>query len=434
MKTFTQLINGENVSGVNTVPKHCLTSDTNPGNHMFSGVSNHWTPIDNIVTNVKNLFGIHMGIVASVAEDGVSIKLHSSKFYSKENTMKILYETMYHTGSSNGLSLYTYITSQGLDQVKLVEYGNYWIVYFYASDLKQAEPVKDIVTCPVCNCNPCTCKDTNDSVDSTIPHPCENLQGEAEMTSINEDDEEIEDLNYKEICELINSNNKVKAAKALANVIASMVEVPDNMYIAAVKDSDGNESIALRQTLKQRRPFGKEEEVKKSLFNIYNTDKDGIWINDWDNKDTALSKDIQDVITAIMKAIRAKETNDPCVWQLCDGPNVKSIDTVDTIEDDDDDDINDDDDDDIDDDCDTCPNCGKKCDKCTCDDDDDDDEDDDVKESEDEIAYVIYDKDGDIVFVSPDKQEAQDKIKEYSKANKFAKFRIKEEPLSDYEK
>ena len=53
---------------------------------------------------------------------------------------------------------------------------------------------------------------------------------------------------------------------------------------------------------------------------------------------------------------------------------------------------------------------------------------------EDEIAYVIYDKDGDIVFVSPDKQEAQDKIKEYSKANKFAKFRIKEEPLSDYEK
>ena len=158
------------------------------------------------------------------------------------------------------------------------------------------------------------------------------------MTSINEDDEEIEDLNYKEICELINSNNKVKAAKALANVIASMVEVPDNMYIAAVKDSDGNESIALRQTLKQRRPFGKEEEVKKSLFNIYNTDKDGIWINDWDNKDTALSKDIQDVITAIMKAIRAKETNDPCVWQLCDGPNVKSIDTADTIEDDDDDD------------------------------------------------------------------------------------------------
>lgn len=115
MKTFTQLINGENVSGVNTVPRHCLTSDTNPGNQMFSGVSNHWTPIDNIVTNVKNLFGIHMGIVASVAEDGVSIKLHSSKFYSKENTMKILYETMYHTGSSNGLSLYTYITL--LDQV-----------------------------------------------------------------------------------------------------------------------------------------------------------------------------------------------------------------------------------------------------------------------------------------------------------------------------
>ena len=214
--------------------------------------------------------------------------------------------------------------------------------------------------------------------------------------------------------------------------MASMLEVPDNMYIAAVKDSDGNESIALRQTLKQRRPFGKEEEVKKSLFNIYNTDKDGIWINDWDNKDTTLSKDIQDVITAIMKAIRAKETNDPCVWQLCDGPNVKSIDTADTIEDDDDDDFNDDNDDDIDDDYDTCPNCGKKCDKCTCD--DDDDEDDDVKEAEDEIAYVIYDKDGDIVFVSPDKQEAQDKIKEYSKANKFAKFRIKEEPLSDYEK
>ena len=111
---------------------------------------------------------------------------------------------------------------------------------------------------------------------------------------------------------------------------------------------------------------------------------------------------------------------------------LKGTQTKGGSEDDDDDDINDDNDDDIDDDYDTCPNCGKKCDKCTCD--DDDDEDDDVKESEDEIAYVIYDKDGDIVFVSPDKQEAQDKIKEYSKANKFAKFRIKEEPLSDYEK
>ena len=57
MKVFSKYIN-----------EQCTTADVNPGNSLMrTGVSNHITPIGNIVTNVKNLFATRLGVVASVA-------------------------------------------------------------------------------------------------------------------------------------------------------------------------------------------------------------------------------------------------------------------------------------------------------------------------------------------------------------------------------
>ena len=68
----------------------CVTSDVNPGNALTLGVTNHYTPVQNIVTNIKNLFSMIIPVVASVAEDGVSVKLNSSKFVSKEEITKLI--------------------------------------------------------------------------------------------------------------------------------------------------------------------------------------------------------------------------------------------------------------------------------------------------------------------------------------------------------
>ena len=38
------------------------------------GVTNHLTPVENIVTNVRNFFSSQMSMVVSKAEDGFSLK------------------------------------------------------------------------------------------------------------------------------------------------------------------------------------------------------------------------------------------------------------------------------------------------------------------------------------------------------------------------
>ena len=78
-----------------TLVEHCLTSDVNPGNSVDLGVTNHLTPINNILTNVRNLYS-DVDIVAAVAEDGVSIKVHSSRF--------VRWATRYHNIKTKGIS------------------------------------------------------------------------------------------------------------------------------------------------------------------------------------------------------------------------------------------------------------------------------------------------------------------------------------------
>ena len=84
---------------------------------------------------MRNFFGAQLGIVVCVAEDGVSLKMHSSRFVNKEEINKILCNPI-----QRNMSVREYIQSQGLDLIKMICVGQYWIVYFSPSDIKTAAP------------------------------------------------------------------------------------------------------------------------------------------------------------------------------------------------------------------------------------------------------------------------------------------------------
>ena len=112
-----------------------------PGNQLNkTGVTNHYTPIQNILTNIKNLFCLLLGVVAEVGEDNVSIKLSSSQFVSKQKTEELLFRAMYNDVFTYGTSsLYGYITAQGLPKVSFINLGGYYVVYFSPDDIKTAQ-------------------------------------------------------------------------------------------------------------------------------------------------------------------------------------------------------------------------------------------------------------------------------------------------------
>lgn len=282
----------------------CVTADKNRGNDIKLGVTNHLIPINNIVSNVRNLFQPKLGIVACVAEDEVSIKLHSSKFVDKHSVEVLLNDHVY-----NNLNLKDYIIQQGLDTIKLVNLGQYYVVYFSPSD---------IAACPAGN-------------EPGIP--CEELKEcnliECEIDTLNsmifeDDEEELEDEDRKKLIEIVKMPDKYKAAKQFAALISKEIELPADYYFAAVKDSDNHESIALRYKFQKRRPFGKTTDITKSIMNIYNMGEQGIWIDDMDKYDKKESKDLvvnkvdptYTLIKSILDFIGAKPTDDECVWSL----------------------------------------------------------------------------------------------------------------------
>lgn len=271
----------------------CVTSDVNQGNSLALGVSNHYTPVQNIVTNVKNLFST-LPIVISVAEDGVSVKLNSSKFVNKEEVNKILNEPIWQLQTVS-----SYIMQQGLDLIKMVNVGQYWVVYFCPKDIKQAMPGIEA--------NPASAPVKEQFIE------------EAEMdTFINEDDdEELKDLTKEKLAEIIQMKDKVKAAKQFELLVGTEMELPREYYFAGVKDKQGLESIALRWKYTVKRPKNMTSEITKSLINIYGLDKDGVWVPDFD-EDTyfKLPDEVKKLIETILDFIGAKKTDDPCVWSL----------------------------------------------------------------------------------------------------------------------
>lgn len=278
----------------------CVTADKNPGNSL--GVTNHYTPVENIVTNIKNLFCAMLGVVVSVAEDGVSIKLHSSQFVSEKTVYDRLYQIMY-----NSQSLYSYITQQGLTICKLVNVGQYYVVYFCPADLAIATAA-DAELCAA-QCAPCT-----EMLELNIE--------ESELSGIYEsedEEDELENIRNKQIGEIISLKDKVKAAKQFAAVVAQYISLPTEYYFTGVKSKDGDESIALRWRYIKRRPHNKSTESVRSIMNIFGLGNDAVWVSDFD-KDSMfqLPDETKKLIENILEIIGAEKTSDPCVYKIDD--------------------------------------------------------------------------------------------------------------------
>lgn len=286
-----------------------ITADVNPGNSLNLGVTNHYTPVENIVTNVKNLFCAMLGIVAAVGEDGVSVKLHSSQFVSEKTVYDRLYNVMY-----NSQSLYSYISQQGLSVVKLVQVGQYYVVYFCPEDIKTATAADDEAA-----------KQLAKSCGGCCDAPCsEMLQmniDEAELSTIteggDEDEEELDKIRAKEVATILDMKDKVKAAKELGIIISQQISLPSEFYFCGVKAKDGDESIALRWRYIKRRPHGKSTEVTRSLINIFGTGKEAVWVQDYD-KDAMfeLPEEVKKLIENILEFIGAEKTSDSCVYKI----------------------------------------------------------------------------------------------------------------------
>ena len=357
MKVFSQYIN-----------EQCSTADVNPGNSLLkTGVSNHLTPIGNIVTNVKNLFATRLSVVASVAEDGVSIKLNSSHFTDPKEINKILYnyEIM------RGTCLASYIMSQGLDLIKTVNLGQFYVVYFCPSDIKMAMPGVEPEQAQL------PCKEMAEF----------NLE-EAEMIMLNEDaDEELADLTKEKLAEILKMDDKVKAAKQLELLVTQDMELTRDYYFAGVKDKSGNESIALRWKYTRSSGKGQTIEIIKSLINIYDDGENGVWVADYaDDAMVELPDEVKAVVDKVLEFIGAVEASKSGNFTIGGEPVSKDEKSDDENSDDlSDDDGNSDDnsDDSSDDDKSDDDSDDSSDDKSDDDDDKDSDEDDDDDDADD---------------------------------------------------
>ena len=281
------------------VYENCVTDDVNQGNALSTtGVTNHYTPVQNILTNIKNLFCAQLSIAAAVAEDGVSIKLHSHKFVTEKDAEAVLSEPIY-----NGINLKTYIQQQGLDKCTAINHGQYFTVVFSPSDVKVAEPQK--VAAP-----------QNEPVKENVEDV------EYVNLFINEGDDadtELEDESKEKINKLIKSKDKVKAAKELGALVSKQIELPKEYYFAGVKDVDGKESIALRWKYTKRRPHGKKVEATRSLMNIYGEGADAVWVQDFDKKTIVdLPDEVRKLIDNVLDLLNAKKSDDECVYTIGD--------------------------------------------------------------------------------------------------------------------
>ena len=357
MKIFSQYIN-----------EKCDTADINQGNALSNtGVSNHLTPIGNIVTNVKNLFATRLSVVASVAEDGVSIKLNSSYFTDPKEINKVLYnyEIM------RGTCLATYIMSQGLDLIKTINLGQFYVVYFCPSDIKSAMPAVEPEQANL------PCKEMLDY----------NLD-EAEMIMLKEDaEEELADLTKEKLSEILKMTDKVKGAKQLELLVTQELDLPRNYYFAGVKDKQGNESIALRWKFTRSGGKGQTVEITKSLINIYDDGENGVWVSDFaEDALVELPEEVKKLIESVLEFIGANEANSKGTYTIGGERKSKEDDDKSDDKSDEKDEDNDKSDDDKDDD--------KSDDKSEDKDDDKDksDEDKDTSDDEDESKKKKKDK------------------------------------------
>ena len=284
MKTFSKL------------NESAKTTDTQPGNDLANtGITNHYTPIENILTNVKNLFALKLGVVAAIGEDNVSLKLHSSKFVDDQSINSVLFEPV-----DRFTNLYSYITSQGLNKMTKVDLGQYTVLYFSPTDVKTAQDPQKMVNVP------------------TTVVATESFENEI-VNMIKEDDseEEMKDVTLEKFLELIELKDKVKAAKQLELLVSQQIELPREFYFAAIKFKTGEEAIALRWKYTKKLPTGQSTESVRSIMHIFGKGDKAIWVQDYDKESIVkLPDEVKKLIDNILEMIDAEKTDDPAIFKL----------------------------------------------------------------------------------------------------------------------
>lgn len=308
------------------VIEHCLTSDVNPGNSVSLGVTNHLTPINNIVTNVRNLYS-DVPIVVAVAEDGVSVKVHSSRFVTKAECDKILY-----FGNVYRPALGTYLVQQGLDKINYVSVGQYIVVYFSPSDVvtsapgleaspaNEPDPLNNPVT-PVPN------KDDNKKP-KKIKEGGEIDNNDKEIIKENSDDKELVDVTHTKLLELLKSDDKVKSAKQVELLVGQEIELPREFYFAGLESSgEDGECIALRWKYQKRVDVNATAEITKTLIKLHAPGEKAVCVLDFD-KDSMFNMpdEVKKLIENILDFVDAHETDDPAVYSIEDAGDDKKDD------------------------------------------------------------------------------------------------------------
>ena len=266
-------------------------TETNPGNAL--GITNHYTPVQNIVTNISNLFCVRLSIVATVAEDGFSVKLTSSKFTSPEAINQLLNLPLYSDVNYQQSTLNAYIMAQGLTKVNMINLGGYYVVYFMPADIKAVSTPKEVK---------------------------ESVLDEFEMTRfINEDEEEeeIQDKDVKKIMDLVDDGDKVKAAKQLDAFVSKAMNLPNEYYFAGVKFKNDEEAIALRWKYTKKLPHGTTVDSVRSLIYFFASGEKAVWVPDYDKDSIVnLPEEVKKMIENILDLLNASKTDDPAVFNM----------------------------------------------------------------------------------------------------------------------
>lgn len=262
--------------------------DSNPGNSLNClGVSNHYTPINNILIAIRNLLCCRLGVIAEPGEDEVSIKLHSSKFTDENSINAILYDKI-----DRFTSLDSYIRMQGLTKRTIVDLGSYKVVYYSPEDIKQAENPELMAQVPDVDIEPTT----------------ESLKA---IKSILEEQQDDYTTDWVDI---LSNEDKNVAAALFYEKIKNKVDLPENYYyVKATKDANDNKCVAIRKKYEFRKPFGEKIEKVKSLINIYSPDN--IWVSGYQDCITLSDTDAR-IIEKVLNLINAQKTDDCCKFTL----------------------------------------------------------------------------------------------------------------------
>ena len=262
--------------------------DSNPGNSLDClGVSNHYTPINNILIAIRNLICCRLGIIAEPGEDEVSIKLHSSKFTDEESINAMLYDKI-----DRFTSLDSYIRMQGLTKRTIVDLGSYKVVYYSPEDIKQAENPEVMAQVPDVDIEPTTeCLET--------------------IKTILEEQQDNDKVDWIDI--LGNEDKKQRGAR-FDDKIKNKIDWPENYYyVKATKDANDNKCVAIRKKYEFRKPFGEKIEKVKSIINIYSPDN--IWVSGYQDCITLSDTDSR-IIEKVLNLINAQKTDDNCKFTL----------------------------------------------------------------------------------------------------------------------